>query len=110
MAWRGRHGPSCSPRSSLAGSHCERTQPDSPCLVSFVAEYAETYVWPMAAVSTITRLWLLNVPLTLGIVVLAVLAWKDRYWGVAGRVHYTLLALAGALFVLFLGYWNLIGL
>jgi Beta-lactamase len=73
-------------------------------------EYAETYVWPPAAVSTVTRLWLLCVPLTLGVVVLAVLAWKDRYWGAVGRVHYSLVALAAILFVLFLSNWHLIGL
>ena len=67
-------------------------------------------MWPTAAVSTITRLWLLSVPLTLGVVVLDVLAWKDRYWGVASRVHYSLVALAAVLFVLFLSSWNLIGL
>ena len=73
-------------------------------------EYAETYVWPTGTVSTITRLWLLSVLLTLGIVVLAALAWKYRYWGVAGRVHYTLVALAAVVFILFLSNWNLIGL
>jgi hypothetical protein len=46
----------------------------------------------------------------LGVVVLDVLAWKDRYWGVAGRVHYSLVALAAVLFVSFLSHWNLIGL
>jgi hypothetical protein len=39
------------------------------------------------------------VPLILGMVVLAALAWKDRYWSVASRVHYTLVALAGVLFI-----------
>jgi hypothetical protein len=72
-------------------------------------EYAETYAWPTGTVSTITRLWLPSVPLTLGIVVLAVLAWKNRYWGVASRVHYTLVALAAVLFVVLLSNWNLIG-
>jgi len=42
--------------------------------------------------------------------VLAALAWKYRYWGVAGRVHYTLVALAAVVFVLFLSNWNLTGL
>jgi CubicO group peptidase (beta-lactamase class C family) len=78
-------------------------------LVSLL-EFAETYVWPTQTVLTITRLWLLSVPLTLSIVVLAVLAWKDRYWSAASRVHYTLVALAAVLFVWFLGNWNLIGL
>jgi CubicO group peptidase (beta-lactamase class C family) len=73
-------------------------------------EFAETYVWPTETVSTITGLWLLSVPLTLSIVVLAVLAWKDRYWSVASRAHYTLVALAAVLFDLLLSNWNLIGL
>lgn len=73
-------------------------------------EYAETYVWPTQTVSTITRLWLLSLPLTLGIVALAGLAWKDRYWSVAGRVHYALVAIAAVVFTLFLSNWNLIGL
>ena len=78
-------------------------------LVSLL-EFAETYVWPTQTVLTITRLWLLSAPLTLSIVVLAVLAWKDRYWNAASRAHYTLVALAAVLFVLFLSNWNLIGL
>jgi CubicO group peptidase (beta-lactamase class C family) len=78
-------------------------------LVVSLLEYAETYAWPTGTVSTITRLWLLSVPLTLGIVVLAVSAWKNRYWGVASRVHYTLVALAAVLFVVLLSNWNLIG-
>ena len=79
-------------------------------LVLSLLEFAQTYVWPTGTVSTITRLWLLSVPLTLGIAVLAVLAWKDRYWNVASRVYYTLVALAAVVFVLFLSNWNLVGL
>jgi CubicO group peptidase (beta-lactamase class C family) len=78
-------------------------------LLSLVG-FGETYVWPTQAVSAITRLWLLSVPLTLGLVSLAALAWWKRYWGLAGRVHYALVALASVLFVWILGNWNLIGL
>jgi hypothetical protein len=35
-------------------------------------------------------------------------AWKNRYWRLSGRVHYTLVALAGLGFVAFLYYWNLL--
>jgi CubicO group peptidase (beta-lactamase class C family) len=77
--------------------------------VSSLLYFAESYVWPTETVSTITRLWLLGVPLTLGVAVLSILAWKDRYWGAAGRVHYTLVAVAAVTFVLLLGNWNLIG-
>jgi CubicO group peptidase (beta-lactamase class C family) len=72
--------------------------------------FAQTYVWPTQTVTTVARLWLLSVPLALGIALLATLAWKNRFWGVAGRVHYTLVALASVLFVVFLSNWNLIGL
>ena len=36
------------------------------------------------------------------------IAWKNRYWRVAGRLHYTLVALAGVGFTWFLYYWNLL--
>jgi hypothetical protein len=31
-----------------------------------------------------------------------------HYWGLAARVHYTLVVLAGLAFVWFLYYWNLL--
>ena len=72
--------------------------------------FAETYVWPTATVSAITRLWLIGIPPTLGVVVLAAWAWKGRFWNAVARVHYTLVALGGVLFVLLLFNWNLVGL
>ena len=47
--------------------------------------------------------------LTVGALVYTVLAWKDRYWGVAYRVYYTLVTLAAVAFVWFLNYWNWLG-
>jgi CubicO group peptidase (beta-lactamase class C family) len=44
-----------------------------------------------------------------GLTVLACLiAWKNRYWRFTGRLHYSLVALAGIAFVWFLYYWNLL--
>jgi CubicO group peptidase (beta-lactamase class C family) len=37
-----------------------------------------------------------------------IIAWKSRYWRVTGRLHYTLVALAGVGFIWFLYYWNLL--
>ena len=111
--WRGTGGaPSQAPRAAhwLAGITSALNLMLLAWFLLVLLEYAQTYVWPTGTVSTITRLWLLGVPLTLGIVVLAVLAWKDRYWNVASRVHYTLVALAAVVFVLFLSTWNLFGL
>ena len=47
--------------------------------------------------------------LTVSALVYTVLAWKDRYWGVAFRVYYTLVTVAAVAFVWFLNYWNLLG-
>jgi CubicO group peptidase (beta-lactamase class C family) len=34
------------------------------------------------------------------------IAWNNRYWRLSGRVHYTLVGLAGVVFVAWLYYWN----
>jgi CubicO group peptidase (beta-lactamase class C family) len=47
--------------------------------------------------------------LTIGLVVFAVLVWRNGYWGVWGRVHYTLVTLAALGLVWWLNYWNLLG-
>ena len=47
--------------------------------------------------------------LTAGALVYTVLAWKNRYWGIAGRAYYTLVTVAAVAFVWFLNYWNLLG-
>jgi CubicO group peptidase (beta-lactamase class C family) len=47
--------------------------------------------------------------LTAGALVYAALAWKQRYWGMAGRAYYTLATAAALAFVWFLNYWNLLG-
>jgi hypothetical protein len=36
------------------------------------------------------------------------IAWKNRYWRLTGRLHYTLVALAGIGFTSFLYNWNLL--
>jgi CubicO group peptidase (beta-lactamase class C family) len=38
----------------------------------------------------------------------AVIAWRNGYWRLSGRLHYTLVALAGVGFTGFLYYWNLL--
>jgi CubicO group peptidase (beta-lactamase class C family) len=54
-------------------------------------------------------LGVLSAVLTVGALVYMVLAWKDRYWGVAYRVYYTLVTIAAVAFVWFLNFWNLLG-
>ena len=76
-----------------------------------------TVLWgnphPVFGVSLIYRLVLalpvLAAALTVAAGVYTVLAWKDGFWGLAGRVHYTLVTIAAVAFVWFLNYWNLLG-
>ena len=68
---------------------------------------------PLFGHSTIYRIVLglgvLSAVLTVGALVYSVLAWKNSYWGIAARVHYTLVTVAAVAFVWFLNYWNLLG-
>lgn len=47
--------------------------------------------------------------LAVGVIVFAALSWKRRYWGLLGRAHYSLVALAALTFIALLGYYNLLG-
>src|SRR5829696_3310651 len=51
----------------------------------------------------------LSAVLTVGALLYSVVAWKNSYWGIAARVHYTLVTVAALAFVWFLNYWNLLG-
>jgi len=69
------------------------------------AEYGVTpLLWAALAVGGIASL------LTLGTIVHAIRAWRGSYWGVASRLHYTLLSLSFVTFVWQLNHWNLLGL
>lgn len=47
--------------------------------------------------------------LTIGLAIFTLLAWKNKYWSFAGRLHYTLITLAALAFIWLLNYWNLLG-
>ncbi len=51
---------------------------------------------------------LIAAALALGSALFAVLAWKNGYWSIVGRMHYTLVVLALLAFVLWLNNWNLL--
>src|SRR5215210_3371176 len=76
-----------------------------------------TVLWgnpvPLFGVSMIYKIVLgvgvLGAVLTVGALLYSVLAWKNSYWGIATRVHYTLVTVAAVAFVWFLNYWNLLG-
>jgi hypothetical protein len=76
-----------------------------------------TMLWfnpvPVFGVSMIYRIVLgvgvLAAVLTVGALLCSLLGWKNSYWGIYARVHYTLVTLAAVAFVWFLNYWNLLG-
>ena len=43
------------------------------------------------------------------LLILTAIAWVRRYWSLLGRLTYSFIALASVLFVLFAGYWNMLG-
>jgi hypothetical protein len=47
--------------------------------------------------------------LAVAVLALAVLTWRRRICSFGGRLHYSLVVLAGVLFLWFAGYWNLLG-
>lgn len=47
--------------------------------------------------------------LSVGVLVYAALAWRRGYWGLFGRLHYSLVALSALVLVALFGYYNLIG-
>jgi len=47
--------------------------------------------------------------LSLAFLALAVIAWMRGTWSLVSRLYYSLIALASVLFVLFAGYWNMLG-
>jgi CubicO group peptidase (beta-lactamase class C family) len=52
---------------------------------------------------------LVSVVLTVGVVILAIPVWWERFWSVGRRVHYSLVALAALALTWQLAYWNLLG-
>jgi len=78
---------------------------------------AGTLLWgnprPLFGVSLnykiVLGLGVLSAGLTAGALVYTVLAWKNKTWGIAARVYYTLVTVAAVAFVWFLNNWNLLG-
>ncbi|PSB62674.1 hypothetical protein C7B79_17080 [Chroococcidiopsis cubana CCALA 043] len=52
---------------------------------------------------------LLTTFLTLGLFIFTAWAWKNNYWSLVKRSHYSLITLAALVFIPFLAYWNLLG-
>ncbi|MCE7986970.1 MAG: hypothetical protein DYG89_37830 [Caldilinea sp. CFX5] len=70
--------------------------------------FADSFVFPTQTATLITWLWAINIPALLAVVIFTAMAWANQYWRPAWRIHYTLVALAGVLFLGFLINWNLL--
>jgi CubicO group peptidase (beta-lactamase class C family) len=82
-------------------------------VVAGVAQMFLNLGFPRFGLSLFDRIVLglgvLSALLTVGALIYAVLAWKDRYWGIVFRIYYTLVMVAAVAFVWFLNFWNLLG-
>ena len=47
--------------------------------------------------------------MSIALLVCTVMAWRDRYWSLIGRVHYSLVTAAALAFVWLTNYWKLLG-
>jgi CubicO group peptidase (beta-lactamase class C family) len=69
----------------------------------------DLYVGNLPVWTFIPSLSIVVALLALGTIVFTILAWIQRFWGLAERIHCTLAALAAVGFVWFMCFWNLLG-
>jgi CubicO group peptidase (beta-lactamase class C family) len=74
-------------------------------MVSDPSELSKGIPGPMMAL-----LWIpaVSLVLSVGILIFAILGWKDRYWPLSGRICYTLAAGLSLVFTAVLAYWGLL--
>jgi hypothetical protein len=108
---RGRAGPTGPPRAArLVGWIMGLLFLLFFCCVLRVAADPEQFI--LGVPSEVRRaLWLplLAIPLLAATTWFSVKGWKRNYWGLAGRIHYSLVTVAGLTLLGWLHYWNLLG-
>ena len=118
------------PLGALFGRICRRKRDERPAhktarwMAGLMALLLLGFLGGLAALVTDSTRFMFGVPaafkILLGFPVLSVLflvlsliftfiAWRKRYWTGCARVHYTLVVLAGLIFLWVLNYWNLLG-
>ena len=78
-------------------------------IFSAVSDPLEFMFGVPSALKVLLTLPILSALLTIGALFFVYVGWKNKYWTVCGRVHYTLVVLASLFFLCFLAYWNLLG-
>jgi len=74
-----------------------------------VSDYMELIFGVPPFLKILLILPMLSVLLTIGALFFVYVGWKNKYWTICGRAHYTLVVLASLVFLWFLAYWNLLG-
>jgi len=78
-------------------------------MFSALSDYMELIFGVPPQLKILLILPILSALLMIGALFFVYVAWKNKYWTVCGRVHYTLVVLASLVFLWFLAYWNLLG-
>ena len=63
-------------------------------LVLFIGSGDIIFYAQMSIIKFMLVAWLIAAILSVAVFVLAVLSWKNHYWGTASRIHYSLVAVA----------------
>ncbi|NIM57383.1 MAG: serine hydrolase [Candidatus Aminicenantes bacterium] len=78
-------------------------------MFSAVSNYMDLIFGVTPFVKILLILPILSALLTIGALFFVYVGWRNKYWNICGRVHYTLVALASLVFLWFLAYWKLLG-
>jgi hypothetical protein len=93
----------------LAGVVCALQLVFITGLMAVMGNFVDIIYGVPALLRVILFIPLLAGALTPGLLIYAVMAWKDETWSVPGRAYYTALALVTLAFTWWLYYWNLLG-
>lgn len=94
----------------LAGGACFLDLLFIAALVALLAVDPMSIIYGIpSSLTTILTIAMVASILALSSAALAVLAWKDGYWSIVGRLHYSLVVMALLSFVWWLNNWNLLG-
>ncbi|WP_417317780.1 serine hydrolase domain-containing protein [Emcibacter sp.] len=77
--------------------------------IIMVAQFDELFVDIPVTLTLTLILPLVGILLTAGMVYFAVRVWKDKFWRLGRRIHYTLVTLGAVYMVIFCWYWNMLG-
>jgi CubicO group peptidase (beta-lactamase class C family) len=78
-------------------------------LAGVLMNYMELMFGVPPLLKSLSVLNMIAVILAVGVLLCLLLIWGRAYWTICGRIHYTLVFLAGCAFIWFINYWHLFG-